>query len=107
MIASAVLAIEVLGSLAVMFYVIQAWGLLLVSPSANRAAARVRIAEGAINGLSFKLAATLLKAIHLHDWQHIGMLAVMILLRTLLKKLFAWERLHLLRQSPEIQRCGI
>jgi uncharacterized membrane protein YfhO len=49
--------------------------------------ARLRIAEGVIAGLSFKLAATLLKTIVLQSWEQILMFAAIIVIRMLLKHL--------------------
>ena len=57
--------------------------------------ARRLIAEGVITGLSFKLAATLLKMILLQSWEQILMFTAIFAIRTLLKQLFAWQRREL------------
>jgi len=53
--------------------------------------ARLEVAEGVVAALSFKVAATLLKAMMLASWQAIGFFAVILALRTVLGRLFAWE----------------
>ena len=54
--------------------------------------ARLLVAEGAVLGLSFKVAATLLKTLELHSWNQILMFATIFAMRTILKQLFLWER---------------
>ena len=54
--------------------------------------ARLLVAEGAVLGLSFKVAATLLKTLELHTWDQILMFAAIFAMRTVLKQLFLWER---------------
>jgi uncharacterized membrane protein len=54
--------------------------------------ARLIVAEGAVLGLSFKVAATLLKTLELHTWNQILMFAAILAMRTILKQLFLWER---------------
>ncbi len=58
----------------------------------NIVAARLLVADGAIAGLNFKLARTLLKTIKLHTWQQILMFVAIFVLRIMLKRLFMWER---------------
>ncbi|MDQ2885502.1 MAG: DUF1622 domain-containing protein [Chloroflexota bacterium] len=48
-----------------------------------------------IPGLSFKLAGTLLRTIELRTWQQIFMFVAIFALRTLIKRLFTWERVRL------------
>ena len=50
--------------------------------------ARLVIAEGAVLGLSFKTAGTLLKALEIHTWDQIGLFGVVLVLRIVLKQLF-------------------
>ncbi len=57
--------------------------------------ARLLVAEGAVMGLSFKLAGTLLTAMAVPSWDHLARLAVMVVLRTLLKRFFTWEQARL------------
>ncbi len=54
--------------------------------------ARLLVEDGAILGLSVKLAATLLKTLELHAWRQIALFAAILFIRTLLKRAFAWER---------------
>jgi hypothetical protein len=90
--------IEMLGALVITRYVLQA--LLVLLRSSDVIEARLLIAEGAIVGLSLKLAGTLLKTILLHSWTQIGMFVAILALRTLLKQLFSWERAGLLKSRP-------
>jgi uncharacterized membrane protein len=64
-------------------------------------AARLTIAEGALWGLSFKVAATILKLTSLNTWHQIGMAAAIIAIRTLLKQLFSWEAKQLRSAPPD------
>lgn len=57
--------------------------------------ARLIVAEGAVLGLSFKVAATLLKTLELHTWDQILMFAAILAMRTILKQLFLWEKQQL------------
>ncbi len=85
--------IEFVGALFIIGYVIVALITLLRSHSIVQA--RLLVADGAITGLSFKLAGTLLKTIELHTWQQILMFVAIFALRTILKRLFTWERTRL------------
>jgi len=66
--------------------------------------ARLQGATGAVTGLSFKLAGTLLKTIQLHTWQQIFMFIAIFTLRTLLKRVFIWEQERLQQEQGELQR---
>ncbi len=85
--------IEFVGALFIIGYVIVALITLLRSHSIVQA--RLLVADGAITGLSFKLAGTLLKTIELHTLQQILMFVAIFALRTILKRLFTWERTRL------------
>ena len=54
--------------------------------------AKAQMASGAISGLDFKLAATLLKALSLVSWENIGMFASIYAIRLVLKQAFNIER---------------
>lgn len=56
--------------------------------------ARLLVAEGAVLGLSLKVAAALLKTLEIHSWDQILMFAAIFALRTVLKQLFMWEKRH-------------
>ncbi len=86
--------IEMLGAIVLMGYVLAA--LLALIPRGDIVTSRIAIADGAIASLSVKLAATLLKTILLQSWTQIGMFVVILALRTLLKRIFEWERQKLL-----------
>jgi hypothetical protein len=58
--------------------------------------ARLLVAEGVIGGLGLMTAATLLRTIGLRTWRQILMFTLVLSLRILLKRLFAWEKQRLL-----------
>jgi len=87
-------AIELTGSLIIVGYVVAA--LWLVARRQGFARARLTVAQGALYGLAFKVAATLLKTIVLHSLDAIAIFAAVFALRTLIKRVFAWERGRLL-----------
>jgi uncharacterized membrane protein len=85
-----VVIIEFIGALLIVAYVVAA--IISLLRHGNIAQARLLVAEGVITGLSFKLAGTLLKTIELRTWQQILMFVAIFVLRTVLKRLFSWER---------------
>ncbi len=87
------LVIEAVGSVLIAGYCVAAAVTLL--RRGERHAAQILVAEGALTGLSFKVCATLLKTIMLVSWQQIGMFACVLLLRTLMKRVFAAEQRRL------------
>ncbi len=88
-----VLIIDLISALVIVGYVIGALAKLLRGASVGQA--RLLVAEGAVLGLSFKVAASLLKTLEIHSWNQIGMFAAIFCLRTVLKQLFTWEARHL------------
>jgi len=82
--------IEFVGGLLIVGYILVA--LYTVLRSGNIMRARLIVADGAITGLSFKVAGTLLKTITIHTWQQILMFLAIFALRTVLKRFFTWER---------------
>jgi uncharacterized membrane protein len=85
-----IVVIEFIGALLIVGYILAA--LISLLRSQNIAQARLLAADGAIMGLSFKLAGTLLKTIELHTWPQILMFLAIFVLRTVLKRIFTWER---------------
>jgi hypothetical protein len=85
--------IEFIGALLICAYMLAA--LVVLVRTRNIITARQLVADGAIVGLSFKLAGTLIKTIELHTWQQILMFVAILALRIILKHLFTWERTHL------------
>src|SRR6266496_1486579 len=61
--------------------------------------ARLLVAEGVVGGLGMMTAATLLRTIGLRTWHQILMFTLVLSLRILLKKLFAWEKRRLLENA--------
>ena len=88
-----IVVIEFIGALIIVGYVVAA--LVSLFRTRNIVQARLLIAEGAIMGLSFKLAGTLLKTIELHTWEQILLFVAIFALRTVLKRLFTWEQSRL------------
>lgn len=87
--------VEFIGALWVVGFCLAA--LWILGRTRDLRPARLLVAEGAVAGLSFKLAATLLTALAAPSWDHLGRLAVMVALRTLLKRFFTWEQGQLRR----------
>lgn len=85
--------IEFIGALLIVGYIVAALVVLVRSGDITRA--RLLVIDGAISGLSFKLAGTLLKTIELQTWQQILMFLAIFALRTILKRVFTWERTRL------------
>jgi uncharacterized membrane protein len=77
-------AIEFVGALVVVLSVIRAFGHIRLPQQA-----RLIVAEGAIMGLSFKVAATLLKTVELKSWNQIAMFTAILGLRTMIKAEFS------------------
>jgi Protein of unknown function (DUF1622) len=90
--------IEFAGGLLIVGYIVAAIVTLLRGGGITHA--RLLAADGAITGLSFKLAGTLLKTIELHTWQQILMFVAIFVLRYALKRLFTWERTQLQKRIP-------
>lgn len=85
--------IELAGGLVIVGYVLYALALLFRSRSIEQA--RLVVADGALAGLSFKVAATLLKTMELHTWEQLFLFSITLAIRTLLKMLFTWEKARL------------
>jgi hypothetical protein len=64
--------------------------------------ARLAAADGILAGLGFITAASLLRTIDLHTWNQIALFTVILTLRVLLKRLFAWERHRIITRQPEL-----
>lgn len=91
--------IELLAAFVVAWHAALALWSLLRDHSGDRA--RVLIAGGVLDALGFSVAGTLLKTIGLQSWQEIRMFAFVLVLRTVLKRIFQWERRAILsRRTP-------
>ena len=82
--------IEFVGALMITGHIIGAIYILINTFSIYPA--RQMVANGAITGLDFKLAATLLKALTLLQWQQIGTFAAIFSIRFILKHAFLTEQ---------------
>lgn len=85
--------IEFTGALLIIGYILVALVTLVRTRDVKQA--RYLVANGIIAGLGLKLAGTLLKLLHLHTWQQIGMFTALLVLRTVLKRFFVWEQTRL------------
>lgn len=90
-----VVLIDLVGGLMVVGYVIAA--LLALMRAGEVGQARLLVAEGAVLGLSFKTAGTLLKTLEIHTWEQILMFGAVLTLRVALKQLFEWEKVRVER----------
>jgi uncharacterized membrane protein len=101
-------AIDFLGSLILAYGVARAlWLAYRRPPSKDRTeASRMAVAESAVHSLGFKAAATLLKAIGLSGWNGILEFATILVLRTLLKREFAWQAERLSEQRRSVSFSG-
>lgn len=88
-----ILVIESIGSVIIIGYVIAA--LITLLRTRDIVHVRLLVASGALWGLSFKVAATLLKTIIIHTWEQIAFFAIILALRTLIKWVFTWEQARL------------
>lgn len=91
--------VEFAAALVVGFHVLMA---LVAVTRRDSTAARLFVADGVLSALSFTVAGSLLKLIALTSWHQIGMFAFVLVLRTSLKYLFAWEQ-RMLRGQIELQ----
>lgn len=92
--------IEFGGALLIVGYILLSLFVLFKHKDITRA--RLVAADGVITGLSFKLAATLLKTLSLQSWQQIAMFAAIFALRIILKRLFVWERQRLQQREQAL-----
>jgi uncharacterized membrane protein len=92
-----VVLIDLIGGLFVVGYVLAAVVTLVRTGAV--AHAWLLVAEGAVLGLSFKTAGTLLKTLEVHTWGQIGMFGAVLALRVVLKQLFVWEKERVERGS--------
>ncbi len=85
--------IELAGALVIVGYCLAA--LVRLVRTRDPAAVRLLVIEGALWGLSLKTAAALLKTIEIQGWDQIGAFAAILALRTVVKRVMAWEETHL------------
>jgi hypothetical protein len=85
-----VVLIDLIGGLFVVGYVLAAVVALVRTGAVPHA--RLLVAEGAVLGLSFKTAGTLLRTLEIHTWDQVGMFGAVLALRVVLKRLFEWEK---------------
>jgi uncharacterized membrane protein len=95
--ALAVGLIELAGAVVITLHA--ARGLAQVARGASVRGARLTVAEGVVMGLSLKVAAALLKTVELQSWEQLGMFAVVLTIRLVVKALLNWEIQQLERGS--------
>lgn len=88
--------IELLAAIVVGFHVL--WALARILTGHGSDDARLLIARGVLAALSFSVAGTLLKTIALQSWPQIRIFAFVLVLRTLLKRIFQWEQTMIARR---------
>ncbi len=64
--------------------------------------AQALVIEGSLWGLGLKTAASLLKTLVVHDWNGILAFAAVLALRTVLKRLFTWERQRIIGGAERV-----
>ena len=87
--ASLAALIEFAGALGIAGYCAAALTVLARRRDITRA--RLLVIEGSLWGLGLNTAASLLKTVTIHDWNGILAFAAILALRTVLKRVFAWE----------------
>ncbi len=68
------------------------WALVALLRRQGTDRARLIVAEGVLAALSLSVAGTLLATIALQTWTQLGAFVFVYALRTMLKRVFAWER---------------
>jgi len=95
-----VLPIQLLAAWVIAIHLVAA--LVAIGRTGSIPRARLTAADGVIAGLGLITAATLLRTIELRTWNQIALFTVVLTLRTLLKRLFAWERNRILARQREL-----
>lgn len=85
----AITLIELAGALIIFGYAVVAF--FKVFRGASVDLARYIVANGAIAGLNFKVAASLLKTVQLQTWHQIAMFVFVFALRIILKRIFQMD----------------
>jgi uncharacterized membrane protein len=96
--------IELLAATVVTFHA--AWAVARILTGHGSDDARLLIARGVLAALSFSVAGTLLKTIALQTWPQIRMFAFVLVLRTLLKRVFQWEQTKIEGRSGPQRRTS-
>lgn len=98
--------IEVVSAVVIAWHILLTLRSILLRQGSDHA--RAIIADGVLAGLGFALAGTLLKMLALENASQIRAFAVILTMRTVLKRVFQAERAHALhRPPPLIQRAGL
>ena len=95
-----VLPIQLFAAVVIVIHL--AGALAAIGRTGSIARARLTAADGVITGLGLITASTLLRTIELRTWSQIVLFTVVLTLRTLLKRLFSWERNRILARQPDL-----
>jgi hypothetical protein len=79
-----------------------AGALIALGRTGGIARARLTATDGVLAALGLITAATLLRTIELRTWNQIVFFTVVLTLRTLLKRLFVWERHRILARQADL-----
>ncbi|HET9086549.1 MAG TPA: DUF1622 domain-containing protein [Acidobacteriaceae bacterium] len=103
--------IELIAAVVISYHAL--WGLLCIIRRRGSDQARLILAKGVLDGLGFMAAGTLLMTLALQNWTEIRTFAVVLSLRTLLKRVFQFESQAIegrlkpkVRESPQTQQLN-
>jgi uncharacterized membrane protein len=97
-------SIEMIGAVIIVGYAVAAVLALLRGRGITES--RLLVAQGSLMGLSFKLAATLLKTILIQTWGQILFFAAILAIRIVLKRIFTGEEARLERRISQTEKVG-
>jgi hypothetical protein len=92
--------VDVTGAVVIGYYVAAA--LFAIVRGNGSDVARLYIAQGVLAALGFSVAGSLLKIIALQTWPQIRLFALVFGLRTLLKRVFAWEERRIVARMQRV-----
>lgn len=98
--------IEFVGALLIVGHCLA--GLVELARTGDLSAVRLLVIQGSLWGLDLKMAASLLTTIEIHSWDQIAKFAAILALRTLVKRVMAWEQARLQgpRPTPPARSAG-
>lgn len=92
-----ILLVELVSSLVIFGYCIAGFVVLIIHRS--RIQSQIMVANGAVLGLSIKLVGAFLKTIEMQSWNQLAQFAAIILLRTMVKKVFLKDYLRAIKEK--------
>ncbi len=94
---SFILSIDILSSLVTFGYCCAGFVVFLTQRNRNRA--RMLVANGALLGMNIKLVGAFLKTVELQSWNQLGLFLTILVLRTVIKKVFLSQKLLSTKES--------